>query len=140
MTPAGDRKARSFRTGLPVTVSGNADLSPALVATGFSYEPSRRRLQAQVLGRVISSFRDIRRMGAASVDLCSVASGRVDAYYEKGMNTWDYAAGVLIAAEAGATVEDLQGGAASTDFVLAASPAIFEPLRDLLEANGASDA
>ncbi len=76
-----------------------------------------------MLAGLIGSIRDIRRMGAAAVDLCSVACGRVDAYYERGLNHWDLAAGALIAAEAGARVGELDDGT-----VVAAPPALFEPL------------
>jgi myo-inositol-1(or 4)-monophosphatase len=79
-------------------------------------------------------------MGAASVDLCSVACGRVDAYYEKGLQPWDFAAGALIAREAGALVTDLDGGDPSGAFTLAATPAVHGPLADLLRRAGAADA
>jgi fructose-1,6-bisphosphatase/inositol monophosphatase family enzyme len=128
------------RNGVPIRCSDKADLPTALVATGFAYDPSRRERQAAVLGQVLPKIRDIRRMGAASVDLCSVACGRVDAYYEKGLGPWDLAAGALIASEAGARVGDLDGGAAKGDMVLAAAPALFEPLRALLRAAGARSA
>lgn len=82
------------------------DPALALVATGFSYSAQRRALQAQVLTRVIPQVRDIRRMGAAALDLCRVAEGTVDAYYEHGINAWDYAAGAVIAREAGAIVHE----------------------------------
>ncbi len=78
-------------------------------------------------------------MGAASVDLCSVACGRVDAYFEKGLQPWDHAAGALVATEAGARVGDLDGGPLDGDFCLAAPPALFEPLRELLAELGAGD-
>ena len=134
------RGGGAFRNGSPISTSTETDLGRALVATGFSYEPDRRRRQAAVLGLVAPQIRDIRRMGAASVDLCSVACGRVDAYYERGLQPWDHAAGALIASEAGAIVGDLDGGPASFDFCLAAPPSLFEPLRDLLSASGAADA
>ena len=94
-------------------VSGETEPASALVATGFGYTPEGRTEQAEVLARLIGSIRDIRRMGAAAVDLCSVACGRVDAYYERGLNHWDLAAGELIAGEAGATVELDRGRAAA---------------------------
>lgn len=128
------------RNGVPIHASGETDLSRALVATGFSYEPDRRRRQAAVLQEVLPRIRDVRRMGAASVDLCSVACGRVDAYYERGLQPWDHAAGALIAAEAGAIVGNLDGGPPEFDFCLAAAPALFEPLRTMLDAAGARDA
>jgi len=126
--------------GAPISVSGQDDLSRALVATGFSYEPDRRRRQAEVLTRLLPRVRDIRRMGAAAVDLCMVACGRVDAFYEKGLAAWDHSAGALVAQEAGALVGDLDGGPPGTGFVLAASPAIFEPLRAILDGAGAGAA
>jgi myo-inositol-1(or 4)-monophosphatase len=134
------RNGGSFRNGEPIGAAGETRLDHALVATGFSYDPERRRRQAAVLQQVLPSVRDIRRMGAAAVDLCSVACGRVDAYYERGLQPWDLAAGGLIAAEAGVVLGDLDGGPPSGDFVLAAGPALFEPLRDLLRGSGAADA
>lgn len=128
------------RNGETIRASRQHDVADALVGTGFSYEPERRRRQADVLTRVLPRVRDIRRMGAASVDLCSVACGRLDAYYERGLGPWDLAAGVLIAQEAGAIVGDLRGGPASGAFVLAAAPEVFQPLRTLLDAAGAESA
>ena len=89
--------------------------------------PISESRQAERLARLIGSIRDIRRMGAAAVDLCSVACGRVDAYYERGLNHWDLAAGALIATEAGATTGELDDGT-----VIAAPPALYGPLRQLL--------
>ncbi|MDY7101365.1 MAG: inositol monophosphatase family protein [Actinomycetota bacterium] len=130
----------AFCNDAPIRVNDHRDLATALVGTGFSYEPDRRRRQADVLRAVIGEVRDIRRLGAASVDLCAVARGRLDGYYEKGLNVWDYAAGALVASEAGAVLGDLDGGPPSSAFTLAAAPRIFEPLRALLRAAGAADA
>lgn len=125
------------RNGEPISVSGKRDLPTALVATGFAYSPETRLRQARVLEEVLPRVRDVRRAGAASVDLCSVACGRLDAYYESGLARWDLAAGALIASEAGATLGDLMGGPPSATFTLAANPALFAPMRDLLrEATG----
>ena len=128
------------RNGAPIHCTAGVDLGRALVATGFSYLSQRRALQARVLADVLPAVRDIRRLGAASTDLCAVACGRVDAFYEKGLAMWDHAAGALIAAEAGAEVGDLDDGPPSSAFVLAASPALFAPLRSLLRDAGAADA
>jgi myo-inositol-1(or 4)-monophosphatase len=125
------------RNGDPITCSTETDLGRALVATGFSYLSELRREQAEVLVGVLPRVRDIRRFGAAAVDLCSVACGRVDAYYEIGLQPWDLAAGALIAGEAGAVVTDLDGGAPSGGFVVAAAPVLAEPLRALLQQAGA---
>jgi myo-inositol-1(or 4)-monophosphatase len=128
------------RNGEPIHASTNRELSSALVGTGFSYDRERRHRQADVLVQVLPLVRDIRRMGAAAVDLCSVACGRLDAYYERGLGPWDLAAGALIAAEAGATVGDLAGGRPSGDFVLASAPELFAPLRTILDTAGAGNA
>jgi myo-inositol-1(or 4)-monophosphatase len=90
--------------GRPMRVRVTDRLERAVVATGFSYLPHRRHDQAQVLTTVLPEIADIRRMGSAALDLCSVGVGRVDAYYELGLNEWDLAAGALIAAEAGAAI------------------------------------
>ncbi|HEX4867793.1 MAG TPA: inositol monophosphatase family protein [Acidimicrobiales bacterium] len=128
------------RDGRPIAASVATDLTTALVATGFSYDGARRERQAAVLHQVLPRVRDIRRFGAAAVDLCSVACGRVDAYYERGLAPWDLAAGGLIAREAGAIVTDFAGGPAAAGAVVAAAPGIAAELRDLLIAAGAADA
>ncbi len=125
------------RNGAPIAVSDKSDLATALVATGFAYSAERRARQAEVLARVLPRIRDMRRMGAASVDLCWVACGRVDGYFERGLQPWDLAAGGLVAAEAGARVGDLGGGSLSSEFALASAPGIFDALRDLLSEAGA---
>jgi myo-inositol-1(or 4)-monophosphatase len=109
-------------------------LDRALVATGFGYTAERRTVQGEVVAALLPLIRDIRRNGAASVDLCAVAANRVDAYYERGLNYWDYAAGALVAAEAGAVVGDTRGGPPSTSMTVVAGAALFGPLRDALAA------
>ncbi|MGH9115311.1 MAG: inositol monophosphatase family protein [Acidimicrobiales bacterium] len=122
--------------GSPCRVAaGRSTLATALVATGFSYQPDRRRWQAEVAARVIPAVRDIRRFGSAALDLCWTAGGRFDAFYEWGLNPWDLAAGALICTEAGGRVEALEGR-----LILAAAPELFEPLRDLLGEAGGMDA
>jgi myo-inositol-1(or 4)-monophosphatase len=121
----------------PITVSDRAELALALVGTGFSYGADRRASQAAVLAEVLPAVRDIRRAGAASVDLCWVACGRLDGFYEQGLQPWDLAAGALVAREAGAIVGDLSGNPPSTIFTMASPPALFEPLRSLLVEAGA---
>jgi myo-inositol-1(or 4)-monophosphatase len=111
------------------------DLSMALVGTGFGYSPRRRAAQAALLAGVLPHVRDIRRIGSASLDLCMVAAGRLDAHYEHGLHVWDWAAGALIAAEAGAQVQlPRSDGPALT---IAAAPGVASDLRDLLEGLGA---
>lgn len=129
------------RNGEPMRLADPPPLARALVATGFGYDPDRRRAQAAVVQRVVGDLRDIRRLGAASFDLCGVAAQRVDAYYEIGLGPWDIAAGWLIAAEAGATVEHLAGGGVTLGggSVIAAHPDLVGPLRDLLANAGVGD-
>jgi myo-inositol-1(or 4)-monophosphatase len=85
-----------------------------------------------VVAAVLPRVRDIRRLGASSLDLCGVACGRLDGYFERGLQPWDLAAGTLIATEAGAVVRGLRGAPASGDLVVAAAPGLFEALHDLL--------
>ena len=92
----------------------------ALVGTGFGYDAGRRAEQARVVAALLPKVRDIRRFGAASLDLCFVAEGRLDAYYEGGLNHWDRAAGGLIAEEAGVLVTGLRGAPAGPAMTLAA--------------------
>ena len=121
------------RNDRPLRLAEPPPLERALVATGFGYDPARRALQAATLTTVLPRVRDIRRLGAAAVDLCSVACGRVDAYYEWGLAPWDYAAGALVAREAGARVAQLDGGPLAPDGrVVAAHPVLWEPLATLL--------
>ncbi len=120
--------ARRLR-GSPVT-----SLDQALVATGFGYGTDRRRAQAVVVAALLPEIRDIRRFGAASLDLCSAAAGRVDAYFERGLKPWDLAAGGLIAVEAGLLVTGLSGAPAGEDLVLAAPPALHAALHGRLVA------
>lgn len=125
------------RNGAPIHASAKADLGTALVATGFSYEADRRRAQAEALTILLPEVRDIRRFGGAALDLCAVACGRVDAYYERGLGPWDCAAGAVIAAEAGAIVQDRQppGGAFA-----AAAPGIAAEFFALVDNSGANTA
>lgn len=128
------------RDGAPIAPSACTELPLALVATGFAYDAARRARQAAVLVEVLPRVRDIRRFGAAAVDLCTVACGRLDGYWERGLAPWDLAAGALIASEAGAVVTDFDGGPPARGAVVAAAPGIAAPLRALLLAAGAPDA
>jgi myo-inositol-1(or 4)-monophosphatase len=117
---------------IPLRCRPGVPLDQALVATGFGYRAERRTVQGEVVAALLPRIRDIRRNGVASVDLCAVAAGRLDGYYERGLNYWDYAAGALIAAEAGAIVGDSRGGPPSPSMTVAAGPGLFGPLRDAL--------
>jgi myo-inositol-1(or 4)-monophosphatase len=112
--------------------SAPASVAQSLFATGFSYEADRRVEQAAVLGRLIGEVRDLRRLGAASLDLCAVAAGRLDVYAERGLKPWDHAAGVLIAQEAGVVVHGEADSPASGDLVVASAPSVAEAADALL--------
>ena len=118
------------RNGTAVALRCNpgVELGQALVGTGFGYAAGRRQVQGEVVAALLPYVRDIRRAGSAAVDLCSVAAGRLDAFFERGLNHWDYAAGGLIAREAGATVGGLAGRPASTSMVIAAGPELYRQL------------
>ncbi|MEV5897189.1 inositol monophosphatase family protein [Nonomuraea fuscirosea] len=107
-------------------------LAQALVATGFGYFKERRAVQGEVVGQVVPRVRDIRRGGSCAIDMCSLAAGRVDAYYERGVNQWDFSAAGLVATESGARLGGLHGRPVSPDFALCAAPGLFEELHDLL--------
>ncbi|GAB3591039.1 Inositol-1-monophosphatase SuhB [Corynebacterium faecale] len=120
-------------------VNDVSDLSQALVATGFSYSATRRGHQAEVLTSVLPAVRDIRRLGSAALDLCLLADGQVDVYYEHGLNCWDYAAGILIAEEAGALVHapGLSIPGQSGEILYAAPQLVFDAVEALFSGIGA---
>ncbi len=122
--------------GQPIRVRPTTELSQALVATGFSYRPDQRRRQARALEIILPLIADIRRMGSAANDLCGVALGRVDAYYETGLSEWDLAAGSLIASEAGAVIRPPGTAGPDDQLVVAAAPGIATELVALIERSG----
>ncbi|KUI20041.1 inositol monophosphatase family protein [Mycobacterium sp. GA-2829] len=113
-------------------------LAMALVGTGFAYDPERRRRQAQQLVAVLPRVRDVRRIGSCALDLCMVAAGQLDAYYEDGVNVWDWGAGALVAAEAGAVMSlpPTAGAVGGAGLVVAAAPGIADELDALLRSAG----
>ncbi|MEJ6012448.1 inositol monophosphatase family protein [Corynebacterium sp. H127] len=113
-------------------------VSQSLLATGFGYSAARRERQAALVAKLLPQVRDIRRMGSAALDLCAVASGQVDAHLEHGLNAWDYAAGSLIAEEAGAVVHipPLSSVGESGELTFVAAPGIFDELWQCLEGAG----
>ena len=118
--------------GSSICISGGTNLNNSLIATGFSYSSERRGIQAEILSHLLPKVGDIRRFGAAAVDLCWLAKGRVDAFYEEGLNYWDFAAGSLIAEEAGAAIihlDDFLG----EQLIVAATPTIKQDFLMLLE-------
>lgn len=122
------RGAGAWRNDVALQVNDPVPLARALLATGFSYDVEDRRRQSAALARLLPQVRDVRRIGSAALDLCMVAAGRVDAYYEDTTSIWDWRAGALIAAEAGAVVRSLRGG------LVAAGPALIDPLYQALAA------
>ena len=123
--------------GRPIATRPAAPWGQALIGTGFGYLQARRTHQAEVLFALMPEVRDIRRAGAAAVDLCDVAAGRLDGFYERGLQPWDRAAGLLIAAEAGALCGGRPGFAADGGLTVTAPPGVFEPLQARLEELGA---
>lgn len=125
------------RDGVPIRVGSPASLATSLLGTGFGYDAERRAHQARVLTSVLPRVRDIRRLGAAAIDLCLVAEGTLDVFYERGLNPWDLAAGVLVASEAGAVVTGLRGRPAGGEMAVVGPDHVVEPLVALLEDAGA---
>jgi myo-inositol-1(or 4)-monophosphatase len=115
--------------GHGIRVREGQPLDRAMVATGFSYQPERRAAQAEVAARLLPRVRDIRRAGAAALDLAWLAAGRLDGYYERGLSPWDWAAGRLLVEEAGGAVEEMPGEPLG---LVAAHPALIEPLAELV--------
>jgi myo-inositol-1(or 4)-monophosphatase len=119
----------------PLRCTAVDDLSMALLGTGFAYSRRRRTAQAALVAKILPVVRDVRRIGSAAMDLCMVAAGRLDAYYEHGLHVWDCAAGALIAAEAGARVVLPEPGDpdSTAALVVAAAPGIADELLAVLE-------
>lgn len=118
--------------GRPIHCNTDTPLATALIATGFSYAPESRVVQAGRVTRMIEHVRDIRRFGAAAIDMCYVACGRLDGYFEENLHPWDIAAGDLIAREAGCRTGDFAGGPIRPAETVTASPSLFGPLSDLI--------
>lgn len=129
----------AWLNGQPLMVNSPPDLSMSLVGTGFSYNASVRRVQGAAMSEILGRVRDIRRAGSAALDLCAVAAGRLDAYFERGTHHWDRAAGALIAREAGAVVGDLRGPEPTDQLVLAVAPSVATAFRQLLADVGAQN-
>jgi fructose-1,6-bisphosphatase/inositol monophosphatase family enzyme len=124
------RGAGATLGGRPIAVRDPAPLDRALVATGFGYDTERRARQAEIARELLPRIRDIRRAGSAALDLAWLAAGRLDAYYERGLNPWDWAAGSLLVREAGGVVQELAG----EPHGLIAGPApLVDELRPLVE-------
>jgi myo-inositol-1(or 4)-monophosphatase len=133
------RGAGATRNGEPIHCSTASELAMALIGTGFNYSPGTRGRQARRLAEMLTQVRDVRRYGSAALDLCMVACGRLDAYFEEHLNSWDLAAGVLIAAEAGATTSNATGGPADAGLAIATAPGLHAALVDLLARTSPTD-
>ncbi|WP_277441369.1 inositol monophosphatase family protein [Streptomyces sp. SPB162] len=127
----------AFVNDVPARPRPVPEFAHALVGTGFGYLTERRVAQAEVVRTLLPKVRDIRRGGSAAIDLCDVGCGRLDAYYERGLNPWDFAAGALFAREAGVRTGGRPGQPASNELTVAAGPGLFETLQGLLEDLGA---
>jgi myo-inositol-1(or 4)-monophosphatase len=126
------RSGHPLRNGQSILASDREELATALVATGFSYDARVRTRQAEVLTRLLPRVRDIRRAGAAALDLCWCACGRYDAYYERGLRAWDLAAGELLVRRAGLAVRELRAVGDDPAGVVVASETIIEELYELV--------
>jgi myo-inositol-1(or 4)-monophosphatase len=132
--------ARVRRAGVVTELrpSTASEVSMALVGTGFSYQRERRRQQGDVVAKLLPEVRDMRRLGSCALDLCMVAAGQLDAYYEDDVRRWDWAAGALVAAEAGAIVRTPRS-ASGTGLVVAAAPGLAAAFDDELTRCGVTD-
>jgi myo-inositol-1(or 4)-monophosphatase len=130
---AATRSGDPTLNGVPIRASSCRQLSTAMIATGFAYDARVRAEQAEVLAGVLPRVRDIRRAGAAAIDLSWTACSRYDAYYERGLHVWDRAAGVLIASRAGLEVRELEPTGDSPAGVLVAPSALIEELWGLVD-------
>ena len=133
---SGARGEGSTLNGMPISVRENNDIADALVCTGYSYQISERAVHAKRVAEIVMKVRDIRRFGAAAIDLCFVACGRLDAYFEEHLNSWDLIAGQVIATEAGAVFSDYVGNAVTPAQVLAATPGVHADLIHLIATSG----
>ena len=133
------RGGGAFCNGEPIRCNPLDDISKALVCTGFSYAAEQRTVQATRVSRFIHQVRDIRRFGAASIDMCFVACGRFDAYFEENLHQWDIAAAELIAVESGAKSGNFSGGKSSPKEFMVTCPDIFSQLSQLVISSSSTD-
>ena len=141
LDPVRDEAFRAIRgeggdvNGRPLHVREQAELERALIATGFGYAAERRAWQAEIVARLLPKIRDIRRAGAAALDLAWLSAGRLDGYYERGLSLWDWGAGRLLVEEAGGVIEELPGEPYG---IAAANPRLLPALLELVSATGSS--
>ena len=132
------RGGGAFLNGSPIKCNDPVSLDRALVGSGFAYDIEKRKIQAALVARLLPQIRDLRRLGACAVDICHVASGSLDAYFEAGVNEWDYAAAGLVATEAGATISIDSGiWNGEKNMVIVAGPALHPALSAQIRAGQA---
>lgn len=123
------RGSGAFLNNSPIKCNEPVQLNRALVGSGFAYDLERRKVQAKLISQLLPEIRDLRRLGACAVDICHVATGSLDAYFEAGVNEWDYAAAGLIAMEAGAKLSVKSGiWNGEKHLVIAAGPSLHAAL------------
>jgi myo-inositol-1(or 4)-monophosphatase len=122
----------AFSGNQQLGVAEAPSLDQALIGTGFGYDAEKRGRQGAVVAGLLPRVRDIRRFGAASLDLCAVATGRLNGYFERGLQPWDHAAAALVVREAGGVVAGLGGAPASAGFLLATSVGLAGELENTL--------
>ncbi|MDX3929530.1 MAG: inositol monophosphatase family protein [Shinella sp.] len=123
----------AYCDGRRLAVGKTSDLAASLLATGFSYAASDRAKQTRVIGRLIEDVRDIRRIGCASLEICAVAAGAIDAYFDRGLKPWDYSAATLIAREAGATVRGWSSEQPNEALTVAGNAHLVETLQPKIQ-------
>ena len=128
-----EKSKGALYNGVKISCNNPVTLDKALLATGFAYDLNLRKSQGETMGKLLPKIRDLRRNGAAAVDLCYVAMGSVDGYFEASLNEWDYAAGGLIATEAGAVLTGPAGGQPSRQLVVCAGAALHAQLLPLID-------
>ncbi|HVL31125.1 MAG TPA: inositol monophosphatase family protein [Solirubrobacteraceae bacterium] len=129
---AAERGGATTLNGEPVTASRSGELTSSLIATGFAYSAEVREIQAGVVARLLPRVRDVRRMGSAALDLAWTAAGRYDAFYERGVKTWDTAAGALLCTCAGLEVRELEADGIVPEGIMVAPPALIDALAELV--------
>lgn len=137
VTYSAGRGLGAHRDGAPLQLERPKPVELSLVGTGFGYDANRRRAQGRVVAELLPQVRDIRRLGSAALDLCAIADGQLDIYYERGLQAWDMAAGMLVAQEAGARVGGLHSQVATSELTIAAHPEVYGEFAGLLAQYGA---
>jgi myo-inositol-1(or 4)-monophosphatase len=127
-----ERGGPALLDGRPITASERTELATTLVATGFGYDAEVRAYQAEVAARLLPRVRDIRRFGSAALDLAWTAAGRYDAFYERGLNAWDLAAGALLCTRAGLVVRELEPAPPAAGGILVAPNSLVDALAEIV--------